>query len=291
MKTQSTWQAMAWMTGALFSFTTLALAGRELSFELNTFQIMFFRSVASLLTISGLLCWLGWHQIKTSQFRTHVFRNVIHFSAQYAWLYGVAVLPLAQVFAIEFTTPIWVCLLAIPMLGEPLTRWRTLSVALGFVGVMIVIRSGSGDSVMNLTFLVVLWSAVGFALTNINTKRLVRNDAPMGIMFYMALLQLPMGFVPSLNGWVWPSWPLWPWIFAIGVTAMSGHYCFARALKLADSGLVAPMDFLRLPLIAIIAYFLYNEAIDPWIIAGAVVIVVGNIINIRTSKVNEPAKT
>jgi drug/metabolite transporter (DMT)-like permease len=284
MKSHATLQAMGWMTGALFSFTIMAVSGRELSYGLNTFQIMFFRSVASLIIVAGLLCWLGWHQTKTEQLGRHITRNVIHFSAQYAWLYGVAVLPLAQVFAIEFTTPIWVCILAIPMLGEKLTRPRAVSVLLGFIGVLIVIRPGAGDAVMDLDILFVMWCAVGFALTNINTKRLVQNDTPITIMFYMALLQMPLGFVPSLDGWVWPTAAHWPWIFGLGAAAMSAHYCFARALKVADSGLVAPMDFLRLPLIAVVGYLVYNEAFDLWIIAGAAIIVVGNIINIRTSK-------
>ncbi|MBT3558000.1 MAG: DMT family transporter [Rhodospirillales bacterium] len=278
------------MVGALLSFIMMAVAGREQSFELNTFQIMFYRSVAGLLIVAGLFWWQGWRLAKTRRFRDHVVRNVIHFSAQYVWLYGIAVLPLAQVFAIEFTTPIWVCILAVPMLGEALTRWRVISILLGFIGVMVVLRPGTGETTFDLTTLVVMWCAVGFALTNINTKRLVRTDAPLTIMFYMAVIQLPIGFFPSLaQGWVWPTWAMLPWIFVLGAAAMSAHFCLAQALKIADAGLVVPMDFMRLPLIAVVGFLLYNEVFDPWILVGAVIIVIGNVINIRASK--ETAKT
>lgn len=133
-------QAVAWMCGTLVAFTVMAISGRELSAELNTFQILFFRSVASMITVLTILkLTSGWQQVYTEQFGAHVVRNVIHFGAQYGWFLGLALLPLAQVVAIEFTTPIWVCLFAIPMLGEALTRWRSLAVAMGFIGVLVIL--------------------------------------------------------------------------------------------------------------------------------------------------------
>ena len=106
----------------------------------------------------------------------------------------------------------------------------------------------------------------------------------------MAVIQLPIGFFPSLaQGWVWPTWAMLPWIFVLGAAAMSAHFCLAQALKIADAGLVVPMDFMRLPLIAVVGFLLYNEVFDPWILVGAVIIVIGNVINIRASK--ETAKT
>lgn len=281
---QGHWQAVAWMWGALLSFVVMAVSGRELSSELNTFQILFFRSVMSLLTMLAVLRFSGWQFVKTQQIGAHFFRNVIHFGAQYGWFLGIALLPLAQVVAIEFTTPIWVCLFAIPMLGEALTRWRALAVALGFLGVLVILRPGADDVVLNVGVIAVLASTVGFALTNINTKKLVRRDSPITILFWMTVLQLPMGLVPSLPNWVWPSFAMWPWIVTLGIAAMGAHYCFSRALNVAESGFVAPIEFLRLPLMGGVGYLLYAEIIDLWIVGGAILMLAGNLINIRKSR-------
>lgn len=130
----------------------------------------------------------------------------------------------------------------------------------------------------------VLGAAIGFGLTNINTRKLVRRDAPVTVLFYMAVMQLPMGLIPALNGWVWPSGAMWPWIFALGVAAMGAHYCLSQALKVADSGFVAPMEFLRLPVIGLAGYMLYAETVDIWLFIGAALMVAGNVINIRMSR-------
>jgi len=281
---QGHWQAVAWMCGALTSFTIMAVSGRELSAELNTFQILFFRSVASLITVLVVLNMSGWHHVRTGQFGAHVVRNIIHFGAQYGWFLGLALLPLAQVVAIEFTTPIWVCLFAIPMLGETVTRWRALAVAMGFLGVVVILRPGTDDVVLNVGVIAVILAAIGFGLTNINTKKLVRRDPAITILFWMTVIQLPMGLIPSLPGWVWPSEAMWPWIVALGIAAMGAHYCFSQALSVAESGFVAPIEFLRLPLIGGMGYLLYGEVVDIWILVGAAMMMAGNLINIRTSR-------
>lgn len=277
-------QAVAWMCGTLTAFTVMAVSGRELSAELNTFQILFFRSAASMIAVLAFLqVTSGWQRLRTDQFGAHVVRNVIHFGAQYGWFLGLALLPLAQVVVIEFTTPIWVCLFAIPMLGEVLTRWRVLAVALGFLGVLLILRPGADDAALNAGVVAVILASVGFALTNINTKKLVRRDPAICILFWMNVLQLPMGFIPSLPGWVWPSSAMWPWIVALGIAAMSAHFCFSKALSVAESGFVAPIEFLRLPLIGLVGYILYAETVDSWLLAGALLMLIGNMINIRKS--------
>ncbi|UCE32320.1 MAG: DMT family transporter [Burkholderiales bacterium] len=271
--------AAFWMVGTLSSFALMAVGGRELSAELNTFQILFFRSVVGLVLISALLTRRGWAQVATRRPGMHVLRNVAHYVGQFGWFYGIALLPLAQVFAIEFTIPIWTMILAALFLGERMTAVRVAAVALGIAGTLIILRPGIVP--FTLASAAVLMAAFGYAVSYIFTKKLVPTDAPLAILFYMALVQLPLGLVPSLFDWATPSPALWPWLLVVGVTALSAHFCIAKAMSLADAMVVVPIDFLRLPLIALVGFAVYAEPLDPLVFVGAVVMLAGNLINLR----------
>jgi len=271
-----------WMVGALFSFLSMAIAGRELSAELNTFQILFFRSAIGLLIISAILSRSGWHQVKTRHGLLHVVRNSAHYVGQFGWFYAISVIPLAQVFAIEFTIPIWTALLAPFLLSERVTATRGLVIAIGFSGILIILRPGMVP--MELGAVSALIAAIGYALSHTLTKKITRTDTPLAVIFYMTVIQLPMGAVPSFLEWTTPSMAMLPWLVVVGATALSAHYCMARAFAHADAMVVVPMDFLRLPMVALLGLFFYGEPLDPWVLAGAAVIFAAIFINIMTER-------
>ncbi len=274
--------AAFWMGGTLLSFSAMAVGGRELSAELNTFQILFFRSLVGLAVVIALAARSGWAPMRTRRPGWHVLRNVAHFGGQFGWFYGLALIPLAQVFAIEFTIPIWTLVLATVFLRERLTGARVASVALGFAGMLVILRPGLEG--FSPAALAVLAGALGYAISYIFTKKLIATDAPLAVLFWMTLVQLPLGFVPALASWVWPSVHLWPWLVVVGVTALTAHYCLSRALALADAMVVVPMDFLRLPLIAVIGALAYGEPLEWAVFAGAAIMVAGNLLNLRAER-------
>ena len=104
--------AALWMAGAIISFSALAVGVRELSTQISIVQILFWRGIVGLVIVSVIINKIGWHHVATRDLRLHGLRNVIHFAGQYAWFFGLAAIPLAEVFAIEFTTPLWTALLA-----------------------------------------------------------------------------------------------------------------------------------------------------------------------------------
>ncbi len=270
------------MVGTLLSFATMAVGGRELSRELGTFEILFIRSLIGL-TIIGFLVWRsGRRQVATRHFGQHALRNLAHFGGQFGWFHGIASLPLAEVFAIEFTVPVWTALLAALLLGERLTPPRMVAIGLGVLGMVLILRPGL--AAINPAALAVLGGAVGYALSHTLTKRLARFDSPLAILFYMTVVQLPLTLVPAVTQWVTPTVALWPWLVVVGVTALSAHYCMARAFRLADATVVVPMDFLRLPLIAVVGFVLYQEPLRWFVFAGAAVMLAGNFVNIRAEQ-------
>ena len=270
--------AALWMMGTLVSFMGMAVGGRELSMELDTFQILFFRSLIGLFILVLVLSNKGWYLIKTRHFSLHVLRNISHFGGQFGWFYGIAYIPLAEVFAIEFTLPVWTAILATLILKEHMTPPRFFAVVFGIVGMLIILRPGMG--VVNPVSLIVLASAICYGLSHTLTRRIAGFDHPITILFYMTLIQLPIGFFLSFNSWVSVSFSMWPWLITVGVTALTGHYCMARALTIADATVVVPLDFLRLPLIAVIGYLFYNEVLDQFVLIGAFIMLFGNFLNI-----------
>jgi drug/metabolite transporter (DMT)-like permease len=270
------------MSGALASFMAMAIGGRELAAELTTFQILFFRSIVGVAAVAVLLQRSGWTQLRTRVFGTHLVRNIAHFGGQYGWFYGLALIPLTEVFAIEFTMPIWTAMLATLVLGERMNRLRTLAVVVGFVGVLVILRPGI--AVVSPAALAVLASAAAYATSHVFTKRLSGTETPLAILFYMTVIQLPLGLVPSLPDWVWPSPAMWPWVAVVALTALSAHYCLARAFRLAEATVVVPMDFLRLPLIALLGLVLYGETLKIWVVLGAGIILAAAWLNLKSAQ-------
>ncbi|MEM6680312.1 MAG: DMT family transporter, partial [Pseudomonadota bacterium] len=189
--------AAFWMVGAIASFGTMAVAGRELSAELDTFEIMAYRSAIGFpVIVLAMMLGEGLGRVRTGLVREHALRNVVHFAAQNAWLYGIAVIPLAQLVALEFTSPIWIVLLAPLLLGERLSRGAMIAAGMGFLGILIVARPGL--SPLEIGHAAGLAAAIGFAFTNIFTKRLSRQDSALCILFWMTLSQAIMGVLCAL---------------------------------------------------------------------------------------------
>jgi drug/metabolite transporter (DMT)-like permease len=271
-----------WMFGAIASFALMGVAGRELYAELDTFGILLLRSIIGLLVVVILLQIKGWHHARTTRLPTQIMRNIVHYGGQFGWFFGISLLPLAQVFALEFTVPLWGLLLAAIFLKEQLTSARLVALGLGLLGVIVILRPGLIP--INVAVVAVLASAMCYAITHITTKSLIVTDSPLAILFYMTLVQLPIGIVAAWSTFTVPSLALWPWAIIVGLTALTAHYCLAEALARGDAAVVLPIDFLRLPVIAVVAALVYGEPIDIWLFAGAALMVAGNLYNLRAEK-------
>ena len=266
--------ATGWMGVMIASFLLQMIAVRELSENLGVFQILFLRSCVSLAIVMPLIVARGERLLRTDRIGMHMARNGVNFVAQAAWTYGVAMLPLAAVTALEFSTPVWVALLAALFLGERLSRHRIIAVVSGFVGVLIILRPGV--EAVQLAALVVLGSALCFATSNVIAKALTRTEGTLTIVIWMQIMQLPIGFVACIWSWTDPVWSDAPWLIVIGCTGLSAHYAMAKAFSLADATVVMPIDFLRLPLAALAAYAVYREPVSIFVFLGAALMFAGN---------------
>lgn len=275
--------AALWMTGAIASFSSMAVAGRAVSLSLDTFEIMMYRSFVGLAIVLAVGAWAGTlGQITRRHKGLHLIRNIGHFSAQNLWFYAVTVIPLAQVFALEFTSPLWVLVLSPLVLGERFTRVRVLAAMMGFVGILIVARPS--PETLNAGILTAALSAIGFAVSIIFTKRLTRSETLTCILFYMTVMQAVMGLAcAGFDGDIaLPDATTLPWLVLIGCAGLLAHFCLTNALSLAPATVVVPLDFARLPLIAVVGMALYDEPLEAAVVLGALFIFGGNYLNIWT---------
>jgi drug/metabolite transporter (DMT)-like permease len=276
-------KAAAWMTGWLACMLVMAVAGRETTRELDVFQVMLMRSVIGIAMLYPLIRQNGgFGTMRTQHPWRHIARNIAHYGAQFSWLMALNLIPLAQVISIEFTMPIWTAIFAVIFLGERMGLWKNLAVVLGLVGVAIIVRPFS--STINPGQLIALCAALGFATSVIFVKALTRTDKVVVIMFWMMAIQSAIGLVPGLWVWRWPSTHIWPWIIVISFVGTYAHYCMARAMLHADATVVVPMDFLRVPLAALVGWLVYSEKIDVYVAAGAALILTGNLLNLKGAR-------
>jgi drug/metabolite transporter (DMT)-like permease len=261
----------------------MAVAGREVSDQLDTFEIMTYRSLFGFVIVVTIALWTGHlRRIRTHNLSTHLLRNMAHFTGQNLWFYAVTVIPLAQVFALEFTSPLWVIVLSPFLLGERLTQRRALAASMGFIGILIVARPSVEG--LNAGVLTAAGSAIFFALTIMLTKRLTRDHSITEILFFLTGIQLVLGIVcAGYDGQIaLPDSAHLPLVMLIGLAGLLAHFCMTNALAIAPATVVVPFDFIRLPTIAIVGMVLYQEALDIWVVLGAMVIFMGNYINIIT---------
>jgi drug/metabolite transporter (DMT)-like permease len=278
-------KATVWMIGAMLSFSLMAVSGRELATSLNTFEIMLYRSIIGfliVLVIGYFAKTLG--EIKGNRLGLHLFRNFAHFSGQNLWFLAVAYIPFSQLFALEFSTPVWVALLAPLFLGEALTRQRGLAVIMGFAGVLIVARPDINQ--FDFAIVAAVACAICFAGSMMATKKLTSDQSITCILFWLTLMQLAMGLLATafIGTITFPEGINITWIVIVGVGGLTAHFCITNALALAPAIIVVPLDFMRLPLISVIGFLAYGEAFELPILLGAVTIFIAIILNLKAEK-------
>jgi len=271
------------MVGALFSFSVMAVSIRELSrANLSIFEILAIRSGVALFVLLALLTVrpnLRAYALPR-RMKLNLVRNIVHYASQFAWALSITMLPLAMVFALEFTMPGWTALLAVWLLHERLTPSRIGVIVFGLIGVLVILRPGVAS--INPAAFLVLAAAFGYAITMIATKKLTMTETTFGIIFWMAVIQFPLSLLGSdpaaflhlETRHILPA-------IGVGTAGLTSHYCLSNAFRAGDATLVVPLDFMRIPLIAVVGWAFYSERLDIFVLLGALIIIGGVFWNLR----------
>ena len=284
MITHTLARVVLWMIGALLSFSIMAVSIRELSRAgLSIFEILAIRSGVALLVLLSLLAVRPEMRLHAVPRRMglHLFRNTIHYASQFSWALSLTMLPLATVFSLEFTMPAWTAVLAVWFLHERMNASRLGVVVLGLIGVLVILRPGIAG--FNPAAILVLLAAFGYAITMITTKKLTLTETTFAIIFWMAVIQFPLSLIGSdpaafLNIDTRHILPA----IGVGTAGLTSHYCLSNAFRSGDATLVVPLDFMRIPLIAVVGWAFYGERLDLFVLVGALIIVSGVLWNLRS---------
>lgn len=251
-------------------FAVLNLLIRLGTEHLHPFQVVFFRCAFSLAFMLPWLARAGFGGMRTSRWRLYFTRCLTGMCAMLTWFLGLSLMPLGTAVTLSFTTPLFTTVGAALFLGEVVRRRRWTATAIGFLGVVIVIRPT--PETLSLAALLVLLAALLNAASALQVKSLARTESTSAMVTYMVLLMTPMSLVPALFVWQWPSWSMLGLMVLLGGVATLGQLALTRAFHFADASALMPLDYVKLPVSALLGWLAFGEVLDPWTWIGAAVI-------------------
>lgn len=275
-----TLHGIAWMLIAVAGLAGIVIAVRALKPDIGITEILFLRALIGLIFISVFMIpKYGYKTLRTKRLPFQILRNFTHVGAQYCVFFAVISVPLAVVTSIEYTIPALTAAIAAMTIGERVKKYRWISMAVSFAGVLIIIRPGFVP--VGIPTLMVILGAILFSAQNVMVKVLSQNESAGTMVFTMNLIQSLILVGPAIYFWVTPDWHHLPWLLLLGTSGIITHFCISKALVLIDTSVCFPLDFLRLPFIALIAYLLWGETFSPWVLIGALVIFASTYFSVR----------
>jgi drug/metabolite transporter (DMT)-like permease len=264
-----------WMCAAATAFALMVTLVRQLTDGLHPLQVVFFRTGFGLLAMLPWLLRQGFRVMRTSRLRLHLLRALIGIFAMVGWFTTLSLMPLAEATALSFTAPIFTSVLAVLLLGEVMRARRWSATMIGFLGALVIVRPGFA-AIQPAALLAIATAAI-WASSTVLIKVMARTESAGAITTYMVLLTTPMTLLAALFVWQNPSLEQLAFAALLGAAGSAGHTCMSRALAAADATLVAPFDYLRLPIVALIAFLAFGEVPSLWVWIGGTVIAASSI--------------
>lgn len=263
-------RGMLWMLAAALFFSASVGFVRYLSDIMSTFEIVLFRQAIGLAFMLPWLYRVGLAGLRTERIGLQTLRSSLSYFGMLASYFSFTLIPIADAVALQFTTPLFTTIFAIIFLKELVRSHRWMALLFGFVGVLIIVRPGMAD--LNLGIPAALLAASLYAGSNVTNRALSRTDSTPVIVFYSFALQIPLAAVPAAMTWTTPGWADALPLLGFGIVSIAAQWCLTRSLATAEASLVEPVMFIRMPIVAVIGYFLFAQVPDGWSWVGATVI-------------------
>ena len=278
------------MLGAMILFSTMGVFIKLSSSQLHPLEVVFFRNFLALFFLTP---WI-FHQratvFKSNRKKLYTLRAVFNVVGMAAGFTALTLIPLAEATALSFTAPLFATLGAVLILGEIVRQRRIIAIFFGFIGMLIILRPGI--EAVSPGALLAIANAITIAITVLIVKKLTTTEKPITIVAYMALLQTPMALIPALFYWEWPSLITWTWLFCLAGAGTIGHLMYTKAIQLAEVSQLQPIDFVRLPIIALFGYIVFAEQPSIWVwIGGAVIFLSTAYVTHREATINKNQMT
>jgi drug/metabolite transporter (DMT)-like permease len=266
----ATSRGVALMIASTLAFSAMHTAVRYLSAELPPIQIAFFRNFFGMIIFAPLVLRHGLGFLRTERFPMHLLRAGLNVLAMFAFFTALSLTPLARVNALAFSAPLFAAVLSVVLLGERFHVRRWSAIVVGFIGTMVILRPGI--AAVDTGSLLVLLSAGLWGITMIVIRILGRTESSLTTTGYMNLLLSALSLGPALYVWEMPQGIAWFWLLVVGVTGTSAQLALAEALKVAETTVIMPFDFLKIVWAALFGFVLFAEVPGPFTFIGAAII-------------------
>jgi drug/metabolite transporter (DMT)-like permease len=269
-KPTPTVRGILWATLAMFAFAVVPISVRFIAPFLPAAETVVLRSFIAVGLMIPWALTVGWRGMKPKRFDLHLLRGTFNGTGMILWFWGLGLMPIADAVALQYTLPLFALLFAVMFLGERVGIRRITAMLVGFTGALVVIRPGFAE--VSLATVAVLGSAALYAATLVVMRSQSQNDTPMTIMFWSNLFMGLIAVIPAALVWVAPPVEVWPWLLFLACGGWLAHFSLTKALVTIDAKTAAPLDYLRLPIVAIAAYPLFGEFPDALTWIGAAII-------------------
>jgi len=279
-------KAIAYTLISIFFFSFMGIFIRKSSENIHIMEVIFFRNLLACLIIIPVMCSSGLASFKMNRPGLFVWRAIFVSIGMFSGFSAITLIPLTQATAISFTTPIFVTILAVFLLGEVIKFRRVAAIFVGFIGMLIIVQPGVGS--ISLGIILAFISAFFHSINLLIVKKLTANESANAIVVWMVIMLVPISFVPAIFVWEWPSALTWLYLWCLAFCGTVGHSFFTRAYSLADITSLQPFQFIKLPMIAFLAWVIFSELPLYWTWLGGLIIFSSTVyITRREAKINK----
>lgn len=272
-----------WISCTGATFTGMMAISRHLSPDLHVFMIVLFRSLFGLVFLAPIAFKQGSQRLRTTRYGLYAIRGVTAYLSLVGYFFAASYIPLADISAIIFSRPVFACIAAILFLGELARGRRWVAIFIGAIGGLVVVRPGFAE--LNIGVLFALGAVAMTVCNTIFIKSLSFTEHPDTIAIYQGLSVAPIALVVALFFWTTPSLTQFAWLLAMGALGAATQRTLSRSYAAADATVVTVLDFLRLPIAALIGLLFFGEWPVIWVwIGGAIIVASSVLLTMRESK-------
>jgi drug/metabolite transporter (DMT)-like permease len=284
-------RGIAWMLVSVFWFGWLNVTVKHLGAHYSVFQIAFFRCLFALV-VAGTMVYRagGMRSLRTRRWRAHLYRAVFGTTAMLTLFYSFHLLPMADVVAINFSTPLFITLFSILVLHEKVDWHHWAALIAGFIGILIMVRPGS-EAINWYGVTVAFSSALTCAMAMIGVRALGRTEPASTTVFYFTVLSIVFTSLPTPFVWQTPTWIDFLWLSSGGLVAGLGQFFMTRSYQYAPAAVVSPFNYAAILWATLFGYLIWDE-VPRWniFVGGVVVILAGLYILYRESKLGKASQ-
>ena len=262
---------------------------RKASENLHILEVVFFRNLLAFFVMLPILKSTGLVAIKMNNTKLFFVRGFFGAIGMLAGFTCLTLIPLAQATAISFAQPIFITIGATIFLGEIIKVRRIVAIVIGFIGMLIIVQPGVNSFSFGIMLAII--AALAHSLNALIVKKLTLTETPQAIITWMVIILIPITLIPALVVWEWPSFETWLYLWGIAIVGSLAHFLWTKSCSMADITSLQPIEFIKLPIIALLGWIIFSEIPGTWTWVGGLIIFISTIyISHREAKATNSLK-